>query len=137
MSGAVPLITIGTVQTEQFRDPKEERYGKSPTANADSRYRRGRGSRAVRCDYYRCRGYRAVSVVPPASARALGSGLRRWWWSGRYLVLEPLSRGALRLRELHLWIFVLRGTSAGMGLERTFFRTAGERTLPQLCSGQV
>src|SRR5712692_7150476 len=137
MSGAVPLITIGTVQTEQFRDPKEERYGKSPTANADSRYRRGRGSRAVRCDYYRCRGYRAVSVVPPASARALGASLRGWCWSGRHLVLEPLPRVALRLRELHLWLFVLRGTPAGMGLERTFFRPAGERALSQLRRGQV
>ena len=71
------------------------------------------------------------------AARALGPGLRGWGWRGRHLVLEPLPRGALRLRELYLRVFVLGGTPAGMGLERTLFWSAGERALPQLCGGQV
>src|SRR4029453_16096938 len=61
-----------------------------------------------------------------------GGGGRGW-----PLVLEPLPWGALRLRELYLWVFVLGGTPAGMGLARTLCGSAGDRALPQLCGGQV
>ena len=34
------------------------------------------------------------------------------------------TQGPASTPRLHLWIFVLRGTPAGMGLERTLFRPA-------------
>src|SRR6266851_7233448 len=82
-------------------------------------------------------GVRIVWAVRLAGARSLGPGLRGGGWRGGHLVLEPLPRGALRLRELYLRVFVLGGTPAGMGLERILFWSAGERALPQLCGGQV
>ena len=52
-------------------------------------------------------------------------------------VMEPLSGVPVRLRELHLRIFLLGRTPAGMGLERILFRSAGERALPKFRRGQV
>ncbi len=48
------------------------------------------------------------------------------------MVLEPLSRGAVRLGELHLRLSVLEGTVRGMGMAGALRPTARDRALPQL-----
>ena len=49
----------------------------------------------------------------------------------RDLVLEPLSGRALRRREHAVLLLLLRGAAAGMGLERTLLRPAGNPALRQ------
>ena len=53
------------------------------------------------------------------------------------MVLEPLSGGTLRLRELQLRLFVFGRTPAGVGLERALRRPAGDRAVPEPRRGQV
>ena len=65
-------------------------------------------------------------------ARLRGRRRRR-----RHLVLEPLSRRALRLRELDLRLLLLRRAAAGMGLERAFLAPARDAALLQLRRRQV
>ena len=55
----------------------------------------------------------------------------------RHLVLEPLSRRALRFGKLDLRLFLLRGAAAGMGLEGAFLRPARHAGIPELRRRQV
>ena len=61
------------------------------------------------------------------TARVYEQGSRR----RRHLVLEPLSRRALRRREHAVFLFVLRGAAAGMGLERALRAAAGDFEIRQ------
>ena len=51
-----------------------------------------------------------------------GAGVRGRHRCRRHLVLEPLSRRALRFRELLLRLFLLAGAAGGVGLDRAFRR---------------
>ena len=51
---------------------------------------------------------------------------------GGHLVLEPLSRGTIRLRELHLRLPVLAGTVRRVGMAGALLGTAGDRALSEL-----
>ena len=55
----------------------------------------------------------------------------------RHVVLEPLSRRALRFGELHLRLLLLARASRGMGLEGALLRPAREPALPQPRRRQV
>ena len=50
---------------------------------------------------------------------------------GRHLVLEPLPRRAVRLRELHLRLPVLEGAVRRLGVAGALRRATGDRALPQ------
>ena len=67
-----------------------------------------------------------------AGARPRGRRRRR-----RHLVLESLSRRALRFRELDLRLFVLEGAARRVGLAGALRPPARDRTLPQLRRRQV
>ena len=69
---------------------------------------------------------RHVHAAPAARARIFGAGLRAGRRRRRHLVLEPLSRRALRRREHAVFLFVLRRIAAGMGLERALRAAAGD-----------
>ena len=58
-----------------------------------------------------------------------GAGVRGRHRRRRHLVLEPLSRRALRFRELFLRLLLLAGAAGGMGLVRAFRRPAGNAAL--------
>ena len=63
-----------------------------------------------------------------------GAGVRGGRRRRRHLVLEPLSRRALRFRELDLRLFVLRRAAAGVGLERALRGAARDAALPATSS---
>ena len=65
--------------------------------------------------------------------RVLEAGIGR----RRHLVLEPLSRRALRFRKLLLRLFLLAGAAGGMGLVGAFRSAARDPALSQLCRRQV
>ena len=54
-------------------------------------------------------------LLPPARTRHAGAGVRGRHRRRRHLVLEPLSRRALRFRKLFLRLLVLAGTAATNG----------------------
>ena len=70
-------------------------------------------------------------------ARPLGARLRDGQRRRRHLVLEPLPRRALRLRELHLRLLLLGGAAAGLELERALRAAAGDAALPGPRRGPV
>ena len=95
---------------------------------------------AIRCrqtrrDLRRRRGRRGlcrhVHAAPAARAGHVGAGLRAGRRRRRHLVLEPLSRRALRRREHAVFLFVLRRAAAGMGLERALRAAAGDPEIRQ------
>ena len=61
------------------------------------------------------------------SARGVRAGHRR----RRHLVLEPLSRRALRHREHAVFVLVLGRTAAGVGMDRALRRAAGDPEIRQ------
>ena len=69
--------------------------------------------------------YRALEAG--FDAQLLEAGRRR----GRHLVLEPLPRRPVRLRELHLRLPVLPGAVGGVGVAGALRRAAGDRALPE------
>ena len=80
---------------------------------------------------------RHVHAALPARARLLGAGLRGRQRCRRHLVLEPLSRRALRCREPAIFLFLLRGTGPGVGVDREIRPAAGNPGLCQPCGGPV
>ena len=80
---------------------------------------------------------RHVYAALPAQARLLGAGLRGRQRCRRHLVLEPLSRRALRYREPAIFLFLLRGTRPGVGVDREIRPAAGNPGLCQPCGGPV
>src|SRR6476661_6715941 len=69
-----------------------------------------------------------VPAVSSARTGDAGTGVRSRHQRRRHLVLEPLSRRALRFRELSLWLFVLQGTPRGMGMVRAFLPASLKRS---------
>ena len=80
---------------------------------------------------------RLIPAPPTARARAPGTSLRSRHRCRRHLVLEPLSRCALRFGELVLRLFLLRGALAGVGVARALRRPARHPSLSQLRGRQV
>ena len=100
-------------------------------------YASGREARDVshgqlRRHRHRRRDLRDVPAPPAARARPARAGVRGRRRRGRHLVLEPLPRGALRLRELDLRLLLLRGDPARVGVERALRGPAGDPALLQL-----
>ena len=93
------------------------------------------GCRQIRRDLRRRRGRRGlcrhVHAAPAARAGDDGAGVRAGRGRRRHLVLEPLSRRALRCREHAIFLFVLRRTAAGMGLERALRAAARDFEIRQ------
>ena len=78
-----------------------------------------------------------VPALPVARTGFAGAGVRGRHRCRRHLVLEPLSRRALRFRKLFLRLFVLEGVAGGMGLVGAFCRPAGNAALSQSRRRQV
>ena len=78
-----------------------------------------------------------VPALPAARTRFSRARVRGRHRCRRHLVLEPLSRRALRFRKLFLRLFVLEGVAAGMGVVGAFCRPAGDAALSQLRRRQV
>src|ERR1700730_15861695 len=74
-------------------------------------------ARGLRRDRHRRRDFRHVYALPSARTGHDRAGLRGRHERRRYLVLEPLSRRALRFRKLDLRLLFFQGADAGMGLE--------------------
>src|SRR5690606_8997162 len=55
----------------------------------------------------------------------------------RHLVLEPLSGGTLRLRELLIRLLLFAGVAGGVRLDRAFLAAARDGEVPQLRRRQV
>ena len=89
--------------------------------------RHGRCRRAGR----RRRHHRHLPAVPRAGSGLLRAAARGRRWRRRHLVLEPLSRRALRLRELHLRLPVLEGAVRRVGVAGALRGAARDRALPQ------
>ena len=87
----------------------------------------------IRCGDCRRRLCRHVHAVPAAQSRLLGARLRSRKRRGRHLVLEPLSRRALRRRERAVLVSVLGRSAAGMGMERALCDAARD---PALCQSR-
>ena len=81
-----------------------------------------------RCD--RRRLWRHVHAVPAAQARLHRPRDRGRPGRRRHLVLEPLSRRALRRRERAVLLSVLEGTRAGMGMDRALRHATRD---PEVC----
>ena len=110
-----------------------------PASAAGARLRRAgdrprAGAARARRDRRRRRLRRAVRAAPPARARAERAGVRAGRRRRRHLVLEPLSRRALRHRVAGLLVLVLRGARAGMGVDRALSGRAGDPALPRTTS---
>ena len=82
-------------------------------------------------------GLQALRLAPTARARALGPGLRGRRRRRRHLVLEPLSRRALRRREHGLLVPVLGRAPAGVAVDRALRHPAGDPALHQPRRGPV
>ena len=78
-----------------------------------------------------------VPALPVARAGLAGARVRGRDRCRRHLVLEPLSRRALRFRKLFLRLFVFEGVAGGMGLVGAFRRPAGNAALSQSRRRQV
>src|ERR1700741_4943891 len=68
--------------------------------------------------YRRSRVCRTLHAVPAAWPRLLHLRIRGREGDWRHLVLEPLSRRALRRREHGLFLLVFGGAPAGVALDR-------------------
>src|SRR4029077_10178414 len=102
----------------------------------DRTVRPGSG-RGIRRDRHRRRDFRHVYALPPARTGHDRAGLRGRHERRRHLVLEPLSRRALRFRKLDLWLLLLQGADGGMGLEGAFLPPARHARIPELRRLQV
>jgi hypothetical protein len=60
-----------------------------------------------------------IHASSPTQTRLFGQNLRGWRRCGRYLVLEPLPRRALRRRKSGVLIFLLRRAAAGVAVDGT------------------
>ena len=78
-----------------------------------------------------------VPALPAARTGFSRAGIRGRHRCRRHLVLEPISRRALRFGELFLRLLVLQGIAAGMGMVGAFCRPAGDAALSQPCRRQV
>ena len=87
--------------------------------------------RQLRRDRRRSRLRRALRAAPPARRRPQRPRARAGRRDRRHLVLEPLSRRALRHRVGRLLVFVLGRARAGMGVERALPVPAGDPALPR------
>src|SRR5437868_9911339 len=116
------------VATKETGHAGHPRLGRTPKPGPACGLRRYR---------HRRRDFRHVYALPPARIGHDRAGLRgrngRW----RHLVLEPLSRRALRFRKLDLWLLLLKGADAGMGLEGTLLAPARHAGIPELRRRQV
>jgi hypothetical protein len=65
---------------------------------------------------------RSLSTLQVARTRLAGSDLRNGQRGRRHLVLEPLSRRALRLRKLDVRLLVSRGSFSRIGSGKSTFR---------------
>ena len=72
-----------------------------------------------------------VHAASPARSRHVGPRVRGGQRRRRHLVLEPLSRRALRRREHAVLLLVLAGAAAGMAVERAVRLAAGDPALRQ------
>ena len=89
--------------------------------------RRRRRRRAGR----RRRHHRHLPAVPRPRSRVLRAAARGRRRRRRHVVLEPLPRRPVRLRELHLRLPVLEGAVRRVGVAGALRRAAGDRALPQ------
>src|SRR5436190_23872434 len=78
---------------------------------------------------------RALRAAPAAGPRLLGAGARGGRRGRRHLVLEPLPRRPLRLRELLLLLLVRPRARAGVALERALPPPARDPRLPRARRG--
>ncbi len=90
-------------------------------ATGSRRRRPGRGRRH----------HRHLPALPGAGGRVLRPAARSRRGRRGHLVLEPLPRGPLRLRELHLRLPLLAGAVRRVGVAGALRRPAGDRALPQ------
>ena len=90
----------------------------------DARSRRRRAGR-------RRRHHRHLPAVPRPRGGLLGAAARGRRRRRRHLVLEPLPRRPVRLRELHLRLPVLAGAVRRVGVAGALRRAARDRALPQ------
>src|SRR5437764_6340662 len=114
--------------TKETPDAGHTRLGGTPKPGPACGLRRYR---------HRRRDFRHVYALPPARIghdRASLRGRNERW---RHLVLEPLSRRALRFRKLDLWLLLFQGADGGMGLEGAFLPAARHAGIPQLRRRQV
>ena len=114
-----------------YRSPEEVQQRQAGAGNDRGRQVALRGHR-------RWRG-RGGNLSDQAAGRPRGGrdGARRRRRPRRHLVLEPLSGRPLRLRELHLRLFILEGTARGVALEGTVLGPAGEPALSELRRRQI
>src|SRR5260370_6691727 len=89
-------------------------------------------ARGLRRDRHRRRDFRHVYALPPARTGHDRAGLRGRHERRRHLVLEPLSRRALRFSKLDLWLLLFQGADAGMGLEGALLPPARHAGIPEL-----
>src|SRR5438477_10666219 len=94
-------------------------------------------ARGLRRDRHRRRDFRPVYALPPARTGYHRAGLRGRHECRRHLVLEPLSRRALRFRKLDLWLFLFQRADAGMGLEGALLASARHAGISELRRRQV
>src|SRR5215469_5330477 len=94
-------------------------------------------ARGLRRDRHRRRNFRPVYALSPARAGHDRAGLRGRHECRRHLVLEPLSRRALRFRKLDLWLLLFQGADAGMGLEGALLPSARHAGISELRRRQV
>src|SRR5215831_16998290 len=94
-------------------------------------------ARGLRRDRHRRRDFRPVYALPPARTGHDRAGLRGRHERWRHLVLEPLSRRALRFRKLDLWLFLFQGADGGMELEGALLPPARHAGIPELRRRQV
>src|ERR1700680_3658481 len=78
--------------------------------------------------------YMFASPTRNGPFRACLRGRERCWW---HLVLEPLPRCALRRGEHAVFLPVLGGAPAGVGLVRAICAAAGNLALRQPCGRPV
>src|SRR5690349_5696223 len=91
----------------------------------------------LRRDRHRRRDFRPVYALPPARTGHDRAGLRGRHECRRHLVLEPLSRRALRFRKLDLWLLLFQGADAGMELEGAFLPPARHAGISELGRRQI
>ncbi len=95
---------------------------------AFGRLRRGDRGRRVR---------RALHAASAAHAGIIRTGLRGRQRRRRHLVLESLSGRALRRREHGIFLSVLRGAAAAVGMDGTLRRPAGDPAVRQPRRGKI
>src|SRR5215212_5655750 len=121
--------------------PGAERIGAQSEARSDGdgrdRWGTDRCRRRRRRARHRCRDHRHPSALPATRSRLRGPADRSGRSRGRHVVLEPLSGGSLRLRELLVPVLLLGGAVAGLELVRALRRPGRDRGVPELRRGQA